>query len=67
VSVGLGGAGVRFKLTPFDEMYGEESSRTPVHNKLMETRERQGKEWLFNPDAAGKLQVFDGRTGKTDR
>jgi DNA-directed RNA polymerase subunit beta len=56
--------GVRFKLTPFDEMYGEESSRTLVHNKLMETRERQGKEWLFNPDAAGKLQVFDGRTGE---
>jgi DNA-directed RNA polymerase subunit beta len=34
----LGWAGenldLRFKLTPFDEMYGEESSRTTVHGKL---------------------------------
>ncbi len=56
--------GLRFKLTPFDEMYGSESSRTLVHDKLMETRELTGKEWLFNPDAPGKLTVFDGRTGE---
>jgi DNA-directed RNA polymerase subunit beta len=56
--------GVRFKITPFDEMYGEESSRTIVHGKLDEARDRTGKNWLFNPDAPGKLQVFDGRTGE---
>ncbi len=56
--------GVRFKLTPFDEMYGEESSRTIVHGKLNEACDRTGKDWLFNPDAPGKLQVFDGRTGE---
>jgi len=56
--------GLRFKLTPFDEMYGEESSRTIVHGKLSEARDRTGKDWLFNPDAPGKLQVFDGRTGE---
>lgn len=56
--------GLRFKLTPFDEMYGSESSRTLVHDKLLETREVTGKEWLFNPDAPGKLTVFDGRTGE---
>ena len=56
--------GVRFKLTPFDEMYGEESSRTIVHGKLQEARDRTGKDWLFNPDAAGKITVFDGRTGE---
>ena len=56
--------GVRFKITPFDEMYGEESSRTIVHGKLDEARDRTGKDWLFNPDAPGKLQVFDGRTGE---
>jgi DNA-directed RNA polymerase subunit beta len=55
---------VRFKLTPFDEMYGEESSRTLVHNKLMEARDVTAKDWLFNPEHAGKLQVFDGRTGE---
>ena len=56
--------GVRFKLTPFDEMYGEESSRTIVHTKLMEARKKNNSEWLFNPDAPGKIQVFDGRTGE---
>ena len=56
--------GVRFKLTPFDEMYGEESSRTIVHGKLTEARERTGKDWLFDPDAPGKIMVFDGRTGE---
>lgn len=56
--------GKRFKLTPFDEMYGEESSRSIVHGKLLEARETTGHEWLFNPDAPGKIQVFDGRTGE---
>lgn len=56
--------GLRFKITPFDEMYGEESSRTIVHGKLNEARDRTAKNWLFNPDAPGKLQVFDGRTGE---
>jgi DNA-directed RNA polymerase subunit beta len=56
--------GVRFKVTPFDEMYGEESSRTIVHSKLHEARDRTAKDWLFNADAPGKLQVFDGRTGE---
>jgi DNA-directed RNA polymerase subunit beta len=45
-------------------MYGEESSRTIVHGKLNEARDRTAKKWLFNPDAPGKLQVFDGRTGE---
>ena len=56
--------GMRFKLTPFDEMYGEESSRTIVHSKLLQARETTGNDWLFNPDAPGKIQVFDGRTGE---
>ncbi len=32
--------GVRFKITPFDEMYGEESSRRIVHGKLQEAARR---------------------------
>jgi DNA-directed RNA polymerase subunit beta len=56
--------GLRFKLTPFDEMYGEESSRTIVHGKLMEARDRTGSDWLYDPENAGKIQVFDGRTGE---
>ncbi|MBW4550568.1 MAG: DNA-directed RNA polymerase subunit beta [Aphanocapsa sp. GSE-SYN-MK-11-07L] len=56
--------GVRFKVTPFDEMYGAESSRTTVHGKLAQARDDSGKDWLFNPDEPGKLRVFDGRTGE---
>ncbi|NEO44635.1 MAG: DNA-directed RNA polymerase subunit beta [Moorea sp. SIO4A3] len=64
----LGWAGehlnVRFKLTPFDEMYGAEASRLTVHNKLKEASEQPDKEWVFNPDHAGKITVYDGRTGE---
>ncbi|MBP5971214.1 DNA-directed RNA polymerase subunit beta [Brasilonema sp. CT11] len=56
--------GVRFKLTPFDEMYGEESSRTIVHGKLQEARDETGRNWVFNPDDPGKILVYDGRTGE---
>jgi DNA-directed RNA polymerase subunit beta len=56
--------GLRFKITPFDEMYGEESSRTIVHGKLTEAREETGKDWLFDPEQPGKIQLYDGRTGE---
>ncbi|HSM82393.1 MAG TPA: DNA-directed RNA polymerase subunit beta [Nodosilinea sp.] len=54
----------RFKVIPFDEMYGEEASRNSTHGKLMEAREATGKDWVFNPEDPGKIQVFDGRTGE---
>ncbi len=64
----LGWAGqnlnTRFKLTPFDEMHGEEASRSTVHGKLEEAREKTGKDWLYDPERPGKLQVYDGRTGE---
>ncbi|MDZ8050878.1 MAG: DNA-directed RNA polymerase subunit beta [Aulosira sp. ZfuVER01] len=56
--------GVRFKITPFDEMYGEESSRRIVHGKLQEARDETGRNWVYNPDNPGKIMVFDGRTGE---
>lgn len=56
--------GVRFKITPFDEMYGEESSRRIVNDKLQEARDETGRNWVFNPDDPGKIQVYDGRTGE---
>lgn len=64
----LGWAGenldLRFKLTPFDEMYGEESSRSTVHGKLKQASEEADKEWAFDPENPGKIKVFDGRTGE---
>ncbi|MDB9493179.1 DNA-directed RNA polymerase subunit beta [Spirulina major CS-329] len=56
--------GVRFKMTPFDEMYGEEASRTAVHGKLEESTQRAGKDWVFDPENPGKITVRDGRTGE---
>ncbi len=56
--------GVRFKVTPFDEMYGQEASRETVHGKLQESRDETGKDWLFDPGNPGKIQVYDGRTGE---
>jgi DNA-directed RNA polymerase subunit beta len=56
--------GMRFKITPFDEMYGAEASRLTVHRLLEEGRQRPGKNWIFNPDHPGKVVVYDGRTGE---
>jgi DNA-directed RNA polymerase subunit beta len=64
----LGWAGenldLRFKMIPFDEMYGEEASRLTVHGKLQQAREETQQDWVFDPDNPGKIQVFDGRTGE---
>ena len=72
--------GTRFKLTPFDEMFGEEASRNLVHDRLMQAREKSGKPWVYCSDASvkisndvrlqnvkpsvGKITLFDGRTGE---
>jgi DNA-directed RNA polymerase subunit beta len=56
--------GVRFKMVPFDEMYGEEASRLTTHAKIDEARVKTGQDWVYNPDNPGKIQVYDGRTGE---
>lgn len=56
--------GLRFKMTPFDEMYGEEASRNTVHRLLEDSSQRAGKDWVYSRDNPGKIQVFDGRTGE---
>lgn len=56
--------GLRFKLTPFDEMFGQEASRSIVHGKLMQAREDTAQDWMYDPENPGKIQVFDGRTGE---
>jgi DNA-directed RNA polymerase subunit beta len=55
---------VRFKVTPFDEMYNKEASRLTVNGKLLEAAEENEKPWLFDPEEPGKTQVYDGRTGE---
>ena len=52
----------RFKIIPFDEMYGVEASRALVNKKLLAGSER--KAWLFSPHHPGKVMLRDGLTGQ---
>ena len=64
----LGWAGenlaMRFKMMPFDEMYGKEASRETVHGKIQDAAKKPGKSWVYDENNPGKIQVFDGRTGE---
>lgn len=54
----------RFKILPFDEMYGLEVSRILINKKLRQASITQNESWLFNPYAPGKMVLVDGRTGQ---
>jgi DNA-directed RNA polymerase subunit beta len=54
----------RFKILPFDEMYGLEMSRILINKKLRQASIKKNESWLFNPYAPGKMVLIDGRTGK---
>nr|YP_010726683.1 RNA polymerase subunit beta [Hypnea edeniana]WCH54731.1 RNA polymerase subunit beta [Hypnea edeniana]WDY85158.1 RNA polymerase subunit beta [Hypnea edeniana] len=54
----------RFKIVPFDEMYGPEASRALVNNKLKQASLLKKQAWLFNALHPGKIVLFDGRTGE---
>jgi DNA-directed RNA polymerase subunit beta len=54
----------RFKILPFDEMYGLEMSRILINKKLRQASIVKNESWLFNPYAPGKMVLIDGRTGK---
>ena len=54
----------RFKILPFDEMYGLEMSRILINKKLRQASIIKNESWLFNPYAPGKMILIDGRTGK---
>jgi DNA-directed RNA polymerase subunit beta len=53
---------VRFKIVPFDEMYGAEASRALINKKLKEAANK--KDWIFSHRHPGKIILRDGRTGK---
>jgi DNA-directed RNA polymerase subunit beta len=54
----------RFKILPFDEMYGLEMSRILINKKLRQASIIHDEGWLFNPYAPGKIVLMDGRTGQ---
>jgi DNA-directed RNA polymerase subunit beta len=56
--------GKRYKITPFDEIYGKESSRILVNQKLKEVAIKNNIPWIFNSYYPGKILLRDGRTGE---
>nr|YP_010471894.1 RNA polymerase beta subunit [Haslea avium]UVG41359.1 RNA polymerase beta subunit [Haslea avium] len=54
----------RFKILPFDEMYGLEISRILINKKLRQASIAKNESWLFNPYVPGKMVLIDGRTGQ---
>ncbi len=64
--LGLAGQylGEHYKITPFDECYGADASRSFVLAKLYEARQKTGLKWLFDPNNPGKMRLFDGRTSQ---
>ena len=64
--LGLAGQklGNRFKVSPFDEIYGKEASRILVNQKLKEAASQTNEKWLFNDYSPGKILLRDGRTGE---
>tara|TARA_B110000967_G_scaffold141305_1_gene144430 strand:- start:13585 stop:16842 length:3258 start_codon:yes stop_codon:yes gene_type:complete len=54
----------RFKILPFDEMYGRDSSRILINKKLREASIKKNQAWVFNPYTPGKIILNDGRTGE---
>lgn len=63
--LGLAGEylGQRFKIVPFDEMYGAEASRSLINAKLREAALESQNDWLFDTNHPGKILLNDGRTG----
>lgn len=56
--------GTLFRITPFDEAYGPQASRTLTFHSLYKARKKTGKTWLFQPNHPGKMKIFDGRNGE---
>ena len=54
----------RFKIMPFDEMYGNEASRILINNSLKKAKKYKKAPWLYNTYSPGKIRLKDGRTGE---
>jgi len=56
--------GCRVKVVPFDEMHGAEKSKQTVQTYLEEAASQPGKDWVYDPENPGKIQLIDGRSGE---
>jgi DNA-directed RNA polymerase subunit beta len=53
-----------YRIMPFDERYGRESSRKLIFSELYKASQKTNYPWIFEPDSPGKSKLFDGRTGE---
>ena len=54
----------RFKILPFDEIYGKEASRILINRYLKKAKQQNNQNWLYNSYSPGKILLRDGRTGE---
>jgi len=54
----------RFKILPFDEMYGSEASRILLNKILKNAKNKSKTNWIYNKNSPGKILLKDGRTGE---
>jgi len=54
----------RYKIMPFDEMYGLEASRILINNCLQRAKKVSKNSWIYNCYSPGKIYLKDGRTGQ---
>ncbi len=52
------------KVVPFDEMHGPEKSKQTVQAFLEAAKALPGKDWVYDPENPGKIQLIDGRSGE---
>lgn len=64
--LGLAGEklGKRFRISPFDEIYGVEASRILTNQKLKQASQQKNCDWVFHSSFPGKILLRDGRTGE---
>ena len=54
----------RFKILPFDEMYGVEASRILLNKILKNAKNKSKINWIYSKNSPGKILLKDGRTGE---
>jgi DNA-directed RNA polymerase subunit beta len=54
----------RFKILPFDEMYGVEASRILLNKILKNAKNKSKSNWIYSKNSPGKILLKDGRTGE---
>jgi DNA-directed RNA polymerase subunit beta len=66
VLLGLAGHYLKenYKIETFNKKDNKQISKVIIYNKLVETRKKTNKKWIFNPNYPGKTKIFNGLSGE---